>query len=102
MRYKDDRYIKLCEVGDTIYKISKNQIVEIKITNIDCFDEYIYYNGKNSFFNREIGKFYFKTKEEAEKELKRKEKISEKRRLLKEYEKILNKKLNLENHIIFK
>lgn len=45
MRYKDDRYIKLCEVGDTIYK---------------------------------------------------------KRRLLKEYEKILNKKLNLENHIIFK
>lgn len=104
---KVDSTIKMCELGDTFYKISKNEIIKITITNIrqNMFDTYIYsYDNirSNYFFNKNIGITYFKTKEEAEQKLQEKEKITKKRKLLKEYERELNKKLDLKDHYIIK
>lgn len=104
---KIDSTIKMCEIGDTLYRICKDRIIETTVTNIrqNMFDTCIYdCDGRRSnyFFNKNIGSTYFKTKEEAEKKLQEKSKIIEKRRLLKEYERELNKKLDLKDHYIFK
>lgn len=102
---KEKLYIRFFEIGDKVYRVGKKQIFSSKIINLNCSVDgyYIYYiEDGDSFFNRNVGITYFKTKEEAEQKLQENQKISEKRRLLKEYEKELNKKLNLENHIIFK
>lgn len=102
---KEKLYIRFFEIGDKVYRVGKKQIFSSKIINLNSSIDgyYIYYiEDGDKFFNRNVGITYFKTKEEAEQKLQENQKISEKRRLLKEYEKELNKKLNLENHIIFK
>lgn len=102
---KENLYIKFFEIGDKVYRVGKKQIFETKIIDLDprISSGYIYYTEEDDyFFNRNVGITYFKNKEEAEQKLQENQKISEKRRLLKEYEKELNQKLNLENHIIFK
>ena len=52
--------------------------------------------------DKNIFKSCFKTKEEAEKEIQRRQNIVKKRQLLKEYERNLNKELGLEDHYIVK
>ena len=104
---KIDSTIKMCEVGDTLYRISKNEIIEITVTNIrqNMFDSYIYdYGNKKSdyFFNKNIGSSYFKTREEAEQKLQEKDNIAKKRKLLREYERKLNEELNMKDHYIVK
>lgn len=104
---KVDGTIKMCEVGDILYKITKGEIVEITVTDMrqNMFDTYIYdYNGSKSnyFFNKNIGSNYFKTREEAEQKLQEKDNIAKKRKLLREYERKLNEELNLGNHYIIK
>lgn len=100
---------KLLEVNDVVYKINSKKatgpvkiiITEVKRCGWGHF-AYRYNRGTDSFFNRSIGKTYFKTEKEAKEELLRLQKINKKRTLLKEYEQKLNQELNLEDHIIIK
>lgn len=106
---RNNDFEKMLELGDVIYKINKNnteKIVETKVTRVDRAEmgHYVYNCDATPdfFFNKAIGKTYFKTKEEAEFALKRKEKISKKRALLKEYETEVNKELGLTDHWVIK
>lgn len=94
----------LCSIGDIVYRITKNGVEAIKIVRIEHYPHAVYYgeNKHQSYFNRAFGKSIFKTKEEAEDELYRRERIKEKHQRLKEYEELLNEKLNLEGHFIVK
>lgn len=106
MKYEDE--IKMCEEGDIFYIVYKENIIQIKITKVehcligDVINHYIYRdNLGNNYFNRNINKIIFKSKEDAEKSFEKKKLIIEKRNLLKKYEKELNDKLGLKDHIIF-
>lgn len=59
-------------------------------------------NRSHSYFNRNISSSCFRTKEEAEKEIQRRNNIREKRNMLKQYERELNEKLGLTNHFVIK
>ena len=92
---------KLLEVNDVLYKINRKNgtgPVKVIVTEVKQFGlghfAYRYDSGIDSFFNRSIGKTFFKTKEEAEAEVLKIQKINKKRMLLKEYEQQLNKELN--------
>lgn len=100
---------KLCEENDILYKINRNKLqgpIEIIVKSVEHMDlgHYIYKytidNNSYSFFNKAIGRTLFKTEEEAIKELEKLKKCSIKRRLMKKYEKKLNKELDIDNHII--
>lgn len=56
----------------------------------------------HSYFNDTISKSCFKTEEEATQEIERREKILEKKKLLKKYEVELNERFNIKNHFIVK
>lgn len=94
----------LCEVGDVVYRLTKTGVEPITITKIEHYPHTVY-RGENkhqSYFNRAFGKSIFKTKEEAEAEVERREKIAGKKLLLKNYERTLNEELNLGDHFIVK
>ena len=96
-------YVKLYDVGDVLYRVRQKGIDKIIITEVKAYPHYVYRdNLKHSYFNSSITKTCFKTYEEAVEEQKRREHIKEKRKLLKEYEKELNKKFNITNHYIVK
>lgn len=97
-------YEELCKVNDVLFKIKKDgTICPIKIIEMAHYPHTVYRdNFGNSYFNRGLFKNCFKTKEEAKKEIQRRELITQKRQLLKEYERELNKKLNLKDHYIVK
>lgn len=95
---------ELCKVGDVVYRLAKSGIEAITITKIEHYPHTVY-RGENkhqSYFNRAFGKSLFQTKEEAEAELQRREKIAGKKLLLQNYERTLNEELNLEGHFIVK
>jgi cell shape-determining protein MreC len=99
-----DEQADLCEVGDVVYHLTKTGITPITITAIDHYPHSVY-RGEDkhqSYFNRSFGRVIFKTKEEAEEEQWRRERIQEKKQRLKEYEELLNEKLRLEGHFIVK
>jgi hypothetical protein len=96
---------QLCEVGDTLYRVGArtNSIQRIKIVRIEHYPHCVYRDDAgHSYFNRSLSKSCFKTEEDAEAELHRREAIVSKRKLLKEYEVELNKILGLEDHYIIK
>lgn len=99
-----DEQIDLCEVGDVVYRLAKTGIEPITIVRIEHYPHAVYYgeNKHQSYFNRAFGKSIFKTKEEAEAEITRREKIAGKKLLLQSYERTLNEELNLGNHFIVK
>lgn len=94
----------ICNVGDTVYRLSKNGIIETKITKIDHYPHAVYRleNWPESYFERAFGKTIFLTLEDANKAIQNKISVAEKRKLLKEYERELNEKLGLEDHFIIK
>ena len=110
---KEDDNVQLCEVGDKFYrvcKIYKKQewyldkitIVEVKQTT-GRFSHWYYHDDKGrSYFNRNIRSSCYKTQEEGEKEIQRRKNIIKKRELLKNYEQILNKELDIGEHYIIK
>lgn len=103
MRNKENDYVKLYNIGDVLYRVGKYGIEEVTIIKIDQFPHYVYRDDHgHSYFNHNIVKTCFKTKEEADNELYRRERVKEKRQRLKEYEELLNEKLNLEGHFIVK
>lgn len=96
-----DEFVKLCDVGDTLYKVYKDKMTKITITEVKQLPHFVYKDDKGtSYFNRTINRSCFKTIKEAEQALWRNQNIMEKRELLKEYERELNKKYGLEDHII--
>ena len=100
----NDKEKELCKVGDIVYRLTKTGIEPITITEINHYPHSVYRgaNKYQSYFNRSFGKSIFKTKEEAEEALLKRERVVEKRKRLKEYEELLNEKLNLEGHFIVK
>ena len=94
----------ICNVGDTVYRLSKNGIVETKIAKIDHYPHAVYrLEGlSESYFERAFGKTIFLTLEDANKAMQNKISVAEKRKLLKEYERELNEKFGLEDHFIIK
>ena len=99
-----DEQTDLCKVGDVVYRLTRTGIESITITRIAHYPHAVYYgeNKHQSYFNRSFGKSIFKTKEDAEEEQWRRERIQEKKQRLKEYEELLNEKLRLEGHFIVK
>lgn len=115
MKTQGDDIIQLCNVGDKLYRISSKyghrdelyiELITItlaKFTGDPVFGHWYYHDNKHrSYFNRNIRKSCYKTKEEAEKELLKREAIMRKREALKEYERKLNKELNINDHYIVK
>lgn len=95
---------ELCKVGDVVYRLTKSGIEAITITKIEHYPHTVY-RGENkhqSYFNRAFGKSLFQTKEEAEAESQRREKIAGKKVLLQSYERTLNEELGLGDHYIVK
>lgn len=94
----------ICNVGDTVYRLSKNGISETKVIRIDHYPHAVYrLAGLNdSYFEKAFGKTLFLSMEDANKAILRKNNIQEKRQLLKEYERELNMKLDLSDHFIIK
>ena len=76
-------YEELCKVNDVLFKIKKDgTICSIKIIEIAHYPHTVYRdNFGNSYFNRGLFKNCFKTKEEAEKEIQRRELITQKRQV---------------------
>lgn len=115
MKSEDD-IAQLCEVGDTLYRVSKlskdgrfyvEPITITKAEFIAGFSDYsghwYYRDNKNrSYFNRNIRSSCYKTEEDAEKEIVKRHHISLKRRLLKNYEKKLNETFDIGDHYIIK
>lgn len=99
--YKEEE--QLFNVGDELYAVTKDGSAKVIITDVERAElgHYIYKAGKRTYFNRNFGKTLFKTEDECLKAIWRIETIKEKRQLLKEYEEVLNKKLNLSDHHIF-
>ena len=109
MATKKEDCIKLHDVGDILYRVSKGRkdseykIEEITIIKVEAYPHYVYRdNTGHSYFNHSIIKSCFKTKEEAEQEVQRRKNITKKHQMLREYERELNKKLNLEGHYTIK
>lgn len=96
---------QLCSLGDKFYRITKGNVIQVEIVEVEhhTLGHYSYTDNFNYvYFNRNIKKLLFKTKEEAEKCLKIKSLIEKKKEILKEYEKKLNKELGIENNILIK
>lgn len=95
---------ELCKVNDTLFKIKKDgTIYPIKITKITHYPHTVYGdNFGNIYFNKNIFNSCFKTEEDAKKEMLKRQNITKKRQLLKEYERNLNKELGLEDHYYIK
>lgn len=94
----------ICKVGDTVYRLFKNGIMETKVIRIDHYPHAVYKleNCNDSYFERAFGKTLFLTIDDANRAIQTKENIAKKREMLKEYETELNEKLGLENHRIIK
>ena len=96
---------QICEVGDVFYRVIKGEITRVTITKVEqmklghyvCKD-----NTGRTYFDRNFGNYIFKTREEAEKYLKRKEAIAKKKEMLKEYEDKLNQQLGITRHYFIK
>ena len=112
MKEVDDK-TQLLKKGDIAYRVTKfSKSKELYIERIEItfaeftggtFGHWYYHDNKGrSYFNRNVGKSCFKTKEEAEKEMQRRKNITKKRELLKEYERKLNEELNIGDHYLIK
>ena len=112
MRSEDDK-TQLCNVGDMLYRVSKLSkentlyVEPITITKAEfvegVFGHWYYRDNKSrSYFNRNIRDNCYKTKEDAEKEIVRRNNIVLKRKMLKSYERKLNEELNIGDHYIIK
>lgn len=103
---EDDYYTKekqLFNVGDELYAVTKDGPSKVVITDVERAElgHYIYKAGKRTYFNRNFEKTLFKEEKECWNAIWRIETIKEKRQMLKEYEEVLNEKLNLSDHHIF-
>lgn len=94
----------LCQVGDTVYRLTKTGVEPIIITEINHYPHSVYRgaNKYQSYFNRSFGKTIFKTETEAKNALYTRDRVAEKRQRLKEYEAVLNEELDLDGHFIVK
>ena len=99
--YKEEE--QLFNIGDELYAITKDGLTKVVITDVERAElgHYIYKAGKRTYFNRNFGKTLFKTEEECNHAIWRIEIIKEKRRLLKQYEEMLNTSFGLSDHHIF-
>ena len=78
----------------------KAMLAEFEAGNYTLENPLVKYNPY--FINPLAAVVLFKTEKEADDELYRRERVKEKRQRLKEYEELLNEKLNLEGHFIVK
>lgn len=100
---RDNDYIKLYNKGDVLYRVGKYGIEKITIIDVESYPHYVYRDNKGrSYFNHSIVKSCFKTRKEAEAETQKRQNITKKRQMLKEYERKLNKELNIIDHYIVK
>lgn len=96
-------YIQLFEEGEKLYRVGKIGIEEIIITSVRKYPHFVYRDDKgHSYFNHSIIRTCFRTLEEAEKEVLRRQNIRKKRDLLRQYELELNEKFNLGDHFTVK
>lgn len=101
--YTDEEPV--CKVGDVCYVCTKDGIVKkvaIKSVEKMKFGHYVYRANGRSYFNRNFGDCIFKSFTECKRVNMRRFAIKEKRKLLKEYELELNKKLGIEDNYIIR
>ena len=103
MKSKED-VRQLYHIGDKLFRVGRDGIDEISIIKINHYPSHCVYKDDHghSYFNHSINKSCFKTLEEAQKEQQKRENITKKRKMLKEYEIKLNNELGIENHFIVK
>lgn len=113
MKSVDDS-IQLCAVGDTLYRVSKSvkenklYVEPITITKAEFVKAgisghwYYHDNKRRSYFNRNIISSCYNTEKDAQLEIVRRVHIIHKRELLKQYERKLNRDLNIGDHYIIK
>lgn len=96
--------VKLYDIGDKLYRVGKYGIDLITIIDIQQYPHYVYRDDKgHSYFNHNIVKSCFRTMKEAEEEIRNRTLIAKKKQMLKEYERKLNKELNIsKEHYIVK
>ena len=91
-------------IGDKLFRVGRDGIDEVRIIRVDSYPTHCVYKDDHghSYFDHTINKSCFKTLEEAEKEVQKRQNILKKRKLLKEYEIQLNYEMGIENHFIVK
>lgn len=109
---KETDNTQLCEVGDQLYRVSKiyksdkyfaEPITIVEATQVSVSGHWYYHDNEGrSYFNRNIRTSCYKTQEEAEVEILRRQNLTKKRKLLKDYERKLNEELKLGDHYIVK
>lgn len=100
---KDLATEELFHVGDVLFRVGRDGISEVTIMEINHYPHTVYRDDHgHSYFNHSIRKRCFMTKEEAEREIQKRNNIATKRKMLKEYEVQLNYELGIENHFIIK
>ena len=95
----------ICKVGDTFYRIIKEEVVAVKITKVEkmTLGHYVYKdNTGRTYFKRNFEDYIFKSKKSAEEYMNRKKLISKKKELLKKYEDRLNTELGIQRHYFVK
>lgn len=99
--FKEEDNVKLCDVGDKLYRVGRYEIKEIIITRVErqSLGHYVYKDDHgNVYFSHTLRRSCFKTKEDAEKVFQTKMLISKKREMLREYEQKLNQDLGITGH----
>lgn len=103
VKMKDRDTTQLFNEGDVLYRVGRDGIDEVTIIAVHHYPHCVYKDDHgHSYFNHSISKSCFKTLEEAQKEQQKRENITKKRKMLKEYEIKLNYELGIENHFIIK
>ena len=105
MWYKEYDHIRQCQTGDKFYRIIKDKIIPVQIIRVTHhkLGHYTYEDDlKGIHIGSAFGGSLFRTQEECEEELRRRQNVREKRKLMKEYERELNEKFGLKDHFIIK
>lgn len=103
MSIRDNDCVQLFYENEILFRVGKYGIEQIKIVKVEALPHYVYKDNKGrSYFNHSIIKSCFRTFDEALEEQRRRSAITEKRKMLKEYEKRLNDRFHIVNHYIVK
>lgn len=105
MYNKPEDTIRMCNVGEVFYKLLKDRVAKIQIVEVThhALGHYVYRDDLGgSFFGRSFDQRVFRTEEEAELALKKKDLVKQKKALLQEYERQLNDEMGITDHFIIK
>lgn len=103
MGLKDQDNVQLFYKDESLFRVGKKGIEQIKIIQVESLPHYVYKDDAgHSYFNHSIVKSCFRTLDEALAEQRKRTLIKNKMEKLKEYERKLNEEMGISNHYIIK